>query len=318
MGTNPPAASEMRIPEGEEGRRVDRVIRRHFPRSSLSEIYRLLRTGRVRLNGRKCRPADRVRKGDRLTLPSVLLSGRAHEAAPPATRVDIRVVHEDADILIVDKPGDLVVHPGSRHVSNTLVGQVALHLRRAGRPAAVHLVHRLDRNTSGLLVLGRSPRIARALAEMFRAGEVEKEYIALVAGRPPASGEISAPLMKEERPAGPRVRPSGGGRPAWTSYRRLATRQGLSLLRVRIRTGRTHQIRAHLRHIGHPIVGDPRYGDGRRNRSVRDRCGLGRQFLHASRLRFRHPTREVPIDRGAPLPDDLAAPLRALGMREPS
>ena len=297
---------------------MDRILRRRFPKTSLSDIYRMIRTGSVRLNGRKCRPSDRVKDGDRLRIPPGLARGRA-QPVPPATRVDIRVLQEDESILIVDKPADLVVHPGSRHVSNTVVGQATLHLRRSGKAAAVHLVHRLDRNTSGLLVLARSPRAARILSESFRSGDVEKEYVALVRGVPPARGEIDVPLTRKSSSGGPRVRPSRGkgALSARTRYRRIAKGDGFSLLAVRILTGRTHQIRAHLRHLGHPIAGDPRYGDGALNRQVRLRLGLLRQFLHASRLRFPHPESGEAVDVRARLPADLTAALRPLGIRVP-
>ena len=314
------------IGPGDDGRRVDRILRLRHPGTSLSQIYRLLRTGAVRRNGKRCKPADRVAEGDRLTIPASLAEGAGSKGPPPATRVDLRIVREDDDLLVVDKPADLVVHPGTRHASNTVVGQAALHLRREGKPSTVHLVHRLDRNTSGLLVLARSARIARLLGEQFREGGVDKEYLALVYGRTPPHGEIDVPLRKSSGGAGPRVRagrrdgPREGEGPALsahTAYRRVDARGGVSLLRVRIGTGRTHQIRAHLRHIGHPIVADPRYGDGPRNREFRRRHGLARQFLHSARLALRHPGTGGRLDLRSALPDDLAAALRSVGIDLP-
>jgi len=180
--------------------------------------------------------------------------------------------------------------------------QAVLHLYRADREGDVHLVHRLDRNTSGLLVLARHARAARVLSKAIKAGQWEKEYLALVVGKPDREGEIRVPLR---------------GQSAHTSFRRLATGQGFSLLQVRIGTGRTHQIRAHLRIIGHPVVGDPRYGDGRLNREVQEKYGLRRQFLHASRLRFPHPETGEPVEILSPLAPDLEKALDRMGVSPP-
>ena len=167
-------------------------------------------------------------------------------------------------------------------------------------------------------MLARSPRIARVLSEMFRAGEISKEYTALVAGQTPQRGSIHVPLARKSLSAGRRVQPGPGGLSARTSYVRLASKKGFSLLGLTLQTGRTHQIRAHLRHIGHPILGDPRYGHGEANRKFRLRYGLERQFLHASRLGFAHPSTGKSIRIRSSLPADLKTVLARVGIPGPT
>lgn len=209
-------------------------------------------------------------------------------------------LYRDDALVAVGKPSGIAVHRGwsrERIVALTVVRD------RLGR--AVFPVHRLDRATSGVLVLALDPGTARRLQEQWMAGRVRKRYLALVRGIPPAEGVIDHPVPRS--PHGPRV-------PAVTELRRLATFERYSLLEVVPRTGRLHQIRRHLKHLSHPVIGDVRYGKGEHNRLFRERFGLHRLALHALEIAFDHPSEGHPLRIFAPVPEDLAGPLRALGM----
>lgn len=208
----------------------------------------------------------------------------------------LRLLHQDGSLVAVDKPSGMAVHRGwsqERYtVLQVLRDQVGRH---------VYPVHRLDRSTSGALVLALDPETARSLQEQFEAGEVRKRYLALVRGIPPEEGVIDHPIPRA--PDGPRV-------PAVTEFRRLGTFERYALLEVVPRTGRLHQIRRHLKHISHPLIGDVRYGKGEHNRFFRQRFGLHRLALHALELEIARP----PLRLLAPIPEDLAGPLRAMGL----
>ena len=211
----------------------------------------------------------------------------------------LRLLHQDDRLVAVDKPSGMAVHRGwSRErytVLQVLRDQVGRH---------VYPVHRLDRSTSGALVLAFDPETARSLQEQFESGGVRKRYLALVRGIPPEEGIIDHPIPRA--PDGPRV-------PAVTEFRRLGTFERYALLEVIPRTGRLHQIRRHLKHVSHPLIGDVRYGKGEHNRLFRERFGLHRLALHALELRLEHP----PLRFFAPVPEDLAGPLRAMGLPVP-
>jgi tRNA pseudouridine65 synthase len=215
----------------------------------------------------------------------------------------LTVLHQDDSLVAVDKPSGMAVHRGwsqERHVVLTVLrDQIGRHL---------HPVHRLDRGTSGALVLALDPATARRLQERWEAGEVRKRYLALVRGIPPEEGVVDSPVPRS--PGGPRV-------PAVTEFRRLGTFERYALLEVVPRTGRLHQIRRHLKHISHPLIGDVRYGKGEHNRLFRERFGLHRLALHALELGFPHPEDGRDLRLVAPVPPDLAGPLRAMGLPIP-
>lgn len=209
------------------------------------------------------------------------------------------VLLETDRYVIVAKPSGLAVHRGECRDRVTALDVVRDHVGRW-----VYPVHRLDRGTSGALLFALDPESAAALQGCFDAAEVEKVYVALVRGVPPDGGVIDHPVPKSE--GGPRV-------PAVTAYRRLCAGDGCSLVEARPRTGRFHQVRRHLKHLGHPLIGDSNYGVGRLNRDFRDRYGLARLALHAAELAFPDPWTRAPVRVLAPLPEDLAAPLARLG-----
>jgi 23S rRNA pseudouridine1911/1915/1917 synthase len=217
-----------------------------------------------------------------------------------------RIAHEDEHLLVVDKDAGLVVHPARGHAEGTLA-QLLAGSARGGDPERAGIVHRLDRDTSGLLVVARSEPVHRALASALARRQIQREYLALVQGRPPArTGTIEAPVGRDRRA---RTRMSIGGagaREARTHFTLEQTVAGASLLRLRLETGRTHQIRVHLGAVGLPVCGDPVYG-------VAGAFGLERQFLHACRLAFEHPVTGAQIDVSSPLPADLQ---RALELAE--
>jgi 23S rRNA pseudouridine1911/1915/1917 synthase len=223
--------------------------------------------------------------------------------------VSFRVAYEDEHLLVVDKPAGLVVHPARGHREGTLSQLLAGRAAGGGvggDPNRPGIVHRLDRDTSGLLVVARSEEAHRRLQALIRSRQLEREYLALVEGRPPArTGTIEAPIGRDPRVC---TRMAVGGdfpRQARTRFVLERSLEGFSLLRLRLDTGRTHQIRVHLRSIGHPVAGDPEYGTA-------GLLGLERQFLHATRLAFPHPVTGEPIEVRSPLPDDLRAALDRL------
>jgi 23S rRNA pseudouridine1911/1915/1917 synthase len=215
-----------------------------------------------------------------------------------------RIVHEDDHLAIIDKPAGLVVHPAPGHRGETLVSVLG-DLLGGGEEARPGIVHRLDRDTSGLMIVARDDEAHRRLAAMIKDRVVARTYLALVEGKLRSrTGTIDAPLGRDHKAPEKRAVHGRGSRDARTHFTVVETLPAESLVEARLETGRTHQIRAHFAAIGHPLVGDSTYGGS-------DRYGLGRQFLHAHRLAFRHPRTGAPLDFGSPLPEDLAAALEA-------
>ena len=219
-----------------------------------------------------------------------------------------RIAFQDEHLLVVDKAPGVVVHPAAGHRENTL-SQLLEPLTGGGEPERAGIVHRLDRDTSGLMVVARSAQTLRMLQQALARREIEREYIALVEGRPPArSGTIEAPIGRDPRVRTRMAVGGSGAREARTHFTLDRALEGTSLLRLTLDTGRTHQIRVHLRAIGHPVCGDPEYG-------TKGMLGLERQFLHATRLAFEHPITGERVEVISPLPPDLQAALaRAEGL----
>lgn len=292
------------------GQRIDNFLRRELPGVPKSRLYRLLRRGEVRINGGRVRADYRLQEGDEVRIPPARVrpSGDA-PCANVADRMAGRVLYEDRGLLVIDKPAGTAVHGGSG------VSHGIIELLRFARPDIrdLSLVHRLDRETSGCLVLAKKRSALRALHAKFREGIVEKNYLALVAGDWQA-GEllIDAPLYVHHRKGGERhVVVNEGGKAAATRFRLSRGFGAFSLVQCQPLTGRTHQVRVHAAHAGHPLVVDDRYGDSEANAAARAR-GLERLFLHAQSIAF-------PDDSGnelhftAPLPDDLDTFLAGVG-----
>jgi 23S rRNA pseudouridine1911/1915/1917 synthase len=287
---------ELRATPDDEGARLDAFLAQ--PLGSRARAQRLIEAGAVLVDGRAAPKRHRLAAGEVVTVeePPDVPPG----AAPDAP---YELPYADEHLLVVDKPAGVVVHPARGHHSGTLaqaLAGVAAGGEEAGRAG---IVHRLDRDTSGLLVVARSEAVHRALRAALQARAITREYLALVEGRPPArTGTIDAPLGRDRRVRTRMSTDSDEPRPAITHFAIERALPRTTLLRVRLETGRTHQIRAHLRAIDHPVVGDPEYG-------TPGRLGLQRQFLHAARLAFAHPVTGAPIDVSSPLPDDLRAAL---------
>jgi 23S rRNA pseudouridine955/2504/2580 synthase len=292
---------------GEEGeaQRVDNYLLRLLKGVPKSHVYRIVRSGEVRVNSSRVGPGHRLARGDRLRLPPVSVSAVARRPAADRTaapRFAAHILHEDEALIALDKPAGVAVHGGSG-VSLGLIEQL-----RRERPEArfLELVHRLDRGTSGVLLLAKKRSALTALHAQLREGQVRKCYLALVKGRwqrPKAAIEL--PLQKYVLNTGERrVRVEQSGRPAHTVVRTMASYGDLTLVEVELKTGRTHQIRVHLAHVGHPIAGDDKYGDFDLNK-VLARRGLKRMFLHACRLTLIHPISGVRLTLEAPLPAEL-------------
>jgi 23S rRNA pseudouridine1911/1915/1917 synthase len=310
-------ADERELVAESDGERLDVFIARLLPELTRSRVRKLIDAGCVAVDGRRATKAGQALDAGarvRVTLPP-------EDSAPEAESIPLRIVYEDGDLLVVDKPAGLAVHPSPGHERHTLVNAVLAHcpeLSGAGGEGRPGIVHRLDKDTSGLIIVAKNDETHLALAKQLKEREVGKVYVALVEGVPAqAEGVIDAPLgrhpVQRKRQA-----VVTGGREARTHYRVVREVDGYALLEVRPETGRTHQIRVHLAAIGHPVAGDALYG--RRSRSDRLKpvprnSRVPRQFLHAAKLSFRHPRTGARLDLEAPLADDLARALAALGKR---
>jgi len=309
-----PSVQHLTVDDESAGQRLDNFLMRMLKGVPKTHIYRIIRSGEVRRNKGRVNADDRVQAGDVLRIPPIRLSERAEQkAASPAPAREFPVVFEDESFLAIDKPAGVAVHGGSG-VSFGVIEQ----LRRA-RPDArlLELVHRLDRETSGLLLVAKKRSALKALQDQFRERETGKTYLALVKGHWPEKLKVlDQPLHKFLLPDGERrvrvtTRDDPDGQRAISLVkvaRRLTADQGLgqdlTLLEVTIKTGRTHQIRVHLASAGHPIAGDDKYGDFDLNRELA-RQGLKRMFLHAWRLRLQHPVSAQTLELMAQLPPEL-------------
>jgi 23S rRNA pseudouridine1911/1915/1917 synthase len=292
------------VAEADAGTRLDRALAGREEIGSRGLAERLVRDGLVTVDG--ARPA----KSRRLELGSVVEVELPDETAALVPEpVSVRIAYEDEDLLVVDKPAGIAVHPGAGVRRGTLAGQLlALGATGGDDPERPGVVHRLDRDTSGLLVAARSEEAFRRLQEAIRRREVERRYLALVRGTPRSrSGRIDAPIGRDRRDPTRRSLETDEPREAVTHFEVLELLPEHALLEVRLETGRTHQIRVHLQAIGLPVAGDRLYG-------AEGDLGLSRQFLHAHRLILRHPRTAVELDLESPLPPDLAEALeRARG-----
>jgi len=298
----PHGVRQLEIGPERDGQRIDNALVTLLKGVPKSMIYRLLRTGQVRVNGKRAKPDTRLVAGDTLRIPPVRVAERepAHGPAPElVARVAEAVIFEDKHFLVIDKPSGIASHGGSG------VSHGAIELLRTARPnESLELVHRLDRDTSGVLVFARTRAGLVGLQAAIRAGEVTKQYLCLMVGHPSkARFDVNAPLQKSVLQGGERmVRVSDNGKPSLTFFREMEQYPGARLMQATLGSGRTHQIRVHAAHIGHPLAGDPKYGDKEMNKRFRE-YGLDRLFLHAAHMGFELDGRSYGFS--APLPDEL-------------
>ena len=322
------------VADTQAGERLDRVLAARIAQLSRSRLKALILAGEVAIGGRTIRdPSHRVNAGDTIvvTLPP------PEPAEPEAENIPLKVVYEDDDIIVIDKPAGLVVHPAAGHRSGTLVNALIAHcgvsLSGIGGVRRPGIVHRLDKDTSGLLVVAKNDAAHKSLAVQFadhgRTGDLTRGYLALVWGSPlRPKGTIEAPIDRHPR-ARDRMAVRVGGREAvthWTVLERYAGTDGrpvASLIECRLETGRTHQIRVHLSHAGHPLLGDAVYGPGFKTKAAllpeparAALADLGRQALHAYLLGFNHPTRGEYLEFRSELPADLARLRDRLGAQD--
>ena len=299
-------ATLLEVGEENESQRLDNFLLRHLKGVPKSHVYRVVRSGEVRVNSGRVKPDYRVRIGDKVRVPPIRIA--ASSPKPAAKPFGLPIVHEDPSLLVIDKPSGVAVHGGSG-VSHGLI-----ELLRASRPEAklLELAHRLDRDTSGLLLIARKRGALVELHRMLREGEIEKIYVAVVKGVPPGKHfDIKDALHKYVNAKGERrVAVKEGGMEAVTRIKVLGSANGLSVLQLRLMTGRTHQIRVHLAHAGFPVLGDDKYGDFEFNRALA-RQGVKRLFLHARRLVFKHPVDAGRVALASPLPEDMLRFCRA-------
>ncbi len=323
-------ATEIVVEHG--GDRLDRYISEHLPELSRATVQRLLDEGNIRVDGRDRKASYHVQPGETISI-------RIPPPEPTAARAEnipLDIVYEDANVIVVDKPAGMVVHPAAGHSGGTLVNAVLAHARElnVGGEERPGVVHRLDADTSGLIIIAKNDAALHDLQAQFKSREVHKTYLALVEGKiQPPRGKIVAPIGRDPQhrqrmaviPNPPASPPSRAGsatlrgdegeragrkaREAITVYRTLANLDGYTLVAAEPQTGRTHQIRVHLAFVGFPIVGDKVYGSKKKNR-----FGLTRQFLHAWKLVFTLPGGR-PAEFTAPLPEDLREVLQDLGFR---
>jgi 23S rRNA pseudouridine1911/1915/1917 synthase len=305
------------VPAESAGIRLDRFLVSVLPQTTRSQVQRLIREGRILVGGRWCRPNHSVKPGQVVTvdLAAPVSAGAEPEALP------LPILYEDRDFLVVDKPAGMVVHPAAGHSSGTLVNALLHHvadLSGIGGEKRPGIVHRLDRGTSGLMVVAKHDAAHEELARQFRDREVEKEYVALVWGVVQAGRRIDSPIGRD---TANRKKMSARARRSREAVTRITGAEhfgrALTLARVAIHTGRTHQIRVHLSAIGHPVVGDPLYGGVHRRvpGTLHAVARLDRPFLHAARLVVKHPADGRRMEFTSELPEDLQRVLDDLRAR---
>jgi 23S rRNA pseudouridine1911/1915/1917 synthase len=290
------ASTRHAVPETAAGERLDRFVSAIPGVGSRAAAERLLAAGKVLVDGLPRPKSHRLEGGEEVTVDLA-----AAPVAPPAPPPDLRIAYEDDHVLVVDKPAGLVVHPAAGHASGTLV-QALAGRSAGGDPERQGIVHRLDRDTSGLLVVARTEQAYEGLRALVARRELEREYLALVRGRPRSrTGRIEAPIGRDRRDPTRRSLDTDAPKDAITHFELVELLDDQALLRVHLETGRTHQIRVHLAAIGLPVVGDPVYGA--------PEPALRRQFLHAARLAFDHPVTGRRVEVVSPLPADLEGAL---------
>jgi 23S rRNA pseudouridine955/2504/2580 synthase len=304
----------VRIHEGDAGQRVDNYLMRELKGVPKTRIYRALRKGEVRVDGKRIKPERRLAAGEELRIPPISVADRGPEAEPSESLRDLlagRVLFEDDHLIVIDKPSGLAVHGGS----GLKLGLIEAMRKFRPEERRLELVHRLDRATSGCLMLAKKPSALKALHRQLREGKVTKTYLTLLRGRLPEDKVIVDVALERRTTASGKRQvevDEDEGRQSRSTFK-LLERYGhkASMVEVNIATGRTHQIRVHAQHIGQEVAGDLRYGDLRFNREMRQ-LGLHRMFLHARSLVFRHPSSDESVRVDAPMGDELRSVIDAL------
>jgi 23S rRNA pseudouridine955/2504/2580 synthase len=296
------AVSWIDVAEDEAGQRIDNYLLARLKGVPKSHVYRILRSGEVRINSKRVAASDRVAAGDRIRVPPVRVAER--DESVPAPHFKLPILFEDDALVAIDKPSGLAVHGGSG------VAHGVIESLRSMRPEArfLELAHRLDRETSGVLLVAKKRSALLVLHEMMRTRAMDKRYLVGVAGRfRNETQRVRLALSKRVTSDGDkRVSVSESGQESETVVRRISRGAQHSLLEAQLITGRTHQIRVHLAHLGHPVLGDDKYGNYELNKALRKQ-GLKRMFLHAATLEFAHPATGETLSLKAPLPEDLEA-----------
>ena len=316
---SPPSggARTVRVPEDRAGQRLDNFLLGQLKGAPRSLVYKLVRSGQVRINGGRAKAERKLEAGDEVRIPPVRLETPQDAGRSPPkgllAAMEAAIVFEDARLLAINKPSGVASHGGSG------ISFGAIETMRALRPRdGLELVHRLDRDTSGLLVFAKKRSALTELQRLLREDHgsgIEKRYLALLLGRmPDGTMSVDAPLHVGLRQGGERhVQVNAIGKPSTSHFRALERRGGQSYCEIRIETGRTHQIRVHAQHIGHPVAGDDKYGDAVANKRLREQVGLKRLFLHASTLEFALDGGKAPYSLSAPLVPELIEVLDRLG-----
>jgi 23S rRNA pseudouridine1911/1915/1917 synthase len=299
---------ETTIGEAQAGLRLDRALAELLPDLSRERIKALIVEGQIASGGRSLNPSMKVAVGQdySITLPApVALDAVAQD-------IPLDIVHEDADLIVVDKPAGLVVHPAAGNLDGTLVNALLHHcdgqLSGIGGVARPGIVHRIDKDTSGLLVVAKSDKAHEGLARQFKDHSIDRLYAAIVYGIPvPGSGTVDAWVGRSDADRKKMaVHREGRGKHAVTHYRVMERLRGAAMVECRLETGRTHQVRVHMAHLGHPLIGDPVYGRERKGfKSILETLSFKRQALHAKRLGFIHPVTEEPLIFDSALPADM-------------
>ena len=301
------------IPADAAGQRLDQVLAELFPDYSRSRLQQWIRAGAVRIDGAQRKGKDRVLGGERIQIAATL----EEDTGCLPQDIALNLVYEDQDLLVIDKPAGLVVHPAAGNPDGTLQNALLHYDATLATVPRAGIVHRLDKDTSGLLVVARNLTAHQALVAQLQARSVKREYLALVWGLLIAGGTVDAPVGRHATDR-KRMAVTSFGKPAITHYRIEARYRAHSLVRVNLETGRTHQIRVHMAHLRHPLLGDPVYGGRPRvpaGMSAAARAavlGFSRQALHATRLSLRHPASGDIMEWYSPLPADMVALIEAL------
>ena len=315
-GSSKTAVRNVKVPADREGQRLDNFLLGQLKGAPRSLVYKLVRSGQVRVNGGRAKAERKLEPGDEVRIPPVSLNDPEDKAPPPngfLARMEAAIVFEDARLLVLDKPTGVASHGGSG------ISHGAIETMRVLRPQQnLELVHRLDRDTSGLLIMAKKRSALTELQALMReewGTGIRKRYLTLLMGRmPDGTMSVDAPLHIGLRQGGERhVQVNAIGKPSLSHFKVLERRGGHSYCEVRIETGRTHQIRVHAQHIGHAVAGDDKYGDAAVNKRLREQVGLKRLFLHAASLEFALDGGDTPYVLNAPLAEDLAAALERLG-----